>query len=108
MTNNPQPYDLGYTFYPPRYPQALGHPRLDVVIRKVLTCLHFDPERGSPVIDQDGTIEMLTVFHPWMGAKPASQHWPDSILIARGKRPGLFGWEIDIRSSDEQTVCVIE
>ena len=37
--------DVGYVFYPKKYPHAPGHPRLDIFLRKIPTKHPFDPEK---------------------------------------------------------------
>lgn len=112
MVNSLQPYDLGYTFYPPRYSRAPGHPRLDVVIREMPTELHFDPERVElPVVARDGSLEILTVVHPWTGVKTQRASAGRILIMDRlGKaaRAFSFGGDIDIHSIDQQTICVIQ
>jgi hypothetical protein len=58
----------GYYFHPKTYHHAPGYPRLDVFIAQHPTEEHFDPEYVELFVqsmDDPGTIECLTVEHPW-------------------------------------------
>jgi hypothetical protein len=106
---------LGYCFYPRRYPNAPGHPRLDIVLRPAPTEQHFDPEwvtlhvlsdRGVP-----GVFEKLTVRHPWRW--PCRRYRLVAGLVTWGDRKGeevaafSFGGALAIESEAAYTTCIL-
>lgn len=57
--------ELGYIFYPPGNPQALGHPQLDVNLLAAPTGEHFDPfSLTASIHDPERGIQHITFYHP--------------------------------------------
>jgi hypothetical protein len=112
MVNTSQPYDLGYTFYPPLHRQDPGHPRLDISLRSSPTELHFDPEKVElHILSPDGDIETLVVTHPWTGISEY-RVYPGRIVIRDRKdktaRAFTFGGKLEIHSEENQTISTIQ
>lgn len=104
---SPQPYDLGYTFFPARHPHDPGHPRLDIIIRPEPTGLHFDPERVQiPVVQQEENFENLLVTHPWARAENL-ELFPGRVILRdrlnKVAEAFVFGGQVEINSDEEKT-----
>jgi hypothetical protein len=57
--------ELGFIFYPPGNPQALGHPQLDVNLLAAPTGEHFDPRAlTAPITDPRKGVQHITYYHP--------------------------------------------
>ncbi len=57
--------ELGFLFYPPAHPQALGHPQLDAILYLIPTHEHFDPHQITlPIETEDKGVQNLTFYHP--------------------------------------------
>jgi hypothetical protein len=112
MVNTTQPYDLGYTFYPPRHHHDPGHPRLDITLRASPTELHFDPEKVElHIVSPTERIENLSVTHPWTGIRDF-QVYPGRIVLRdrvdKTAKAFTFGGRLEIHPEDKQTVCTIQ
>ena len=108
LSNEP---DLGYIFYPSDIPHYPGHPRLDVVITEQPTKRHFDPQQARfQVVNPVGRIEQMTVHHPWPFGK--KYRVCAGRIYIRDRVPKTveafsFGGELQILSTNEQTVCAL-
>jgi hypothetical protein len=107
----PDEGELGYTFHPQLYPQAPGHPQLDIVLRATPTGLHFDPKWVRlPVASANRGIELLTVRHPWQ--------WKEHYRACEGHvslhdhknkviEAFAFGGDLQIMSEEDRTTCIL-
>ena len=110
-------YKLGYVFWPIQYPHALGHPRLDITLTSVPSNLHFDPKEVhlyiTPSLDktQPKSIEHLKISHPWTH-RTSYRVAPGMLFIEdrKGKKVEAysFGGNLQIKSDDATTKCIIE
>ena len=112
MVYTSQPYDLGYTFYPPRNHHDPGHPRLDIFLRPSPTELHFDPEKVELlVVSPKEDFDNLVVSHPWTGIRDY-RILPGRILIRdrldKTAKAFTFGGQLEIHPEEKQTVCTIQ
>lgn len=114
---NPEEPDLGYRFWPKRYPQSAGHPRLDINISSAPSEMHFDPKVVQlsifTSIDRihSHRIEHLKIFHPW--PYRSSYHVAPGMLIISDRKDKkveafTFGGTLQIDSSDKYTKCMIQ
>jgi hypothetical protein len=101
---------LGYCFHPPTAEHVLGYPQLDVVLRPVPTCDHFDPESVTcPTAAASGSIK-LHVVHPWTHDTTYRVCAGEiDIADARGQhvKSFTFGGELRLASDQRRTVCQI-
>lgn len=110
-------YELGYVFWPIQYPHSLGHPRLDITLSNVPSNLHFDPKEVhlyiTPSLDktQPKSIEHLKISHPWTH-RTSYRVAPGMLFIEdrKGKKVEAysFGGNLQIKSDDATTKCIIE
>lgn len=103
--------ELGYTFHPRLYPQAPGHPQLDITLRATPTGLHFDPKWVRiAVASANKGIEFLTVRHPWQ--------WEERYRACAGHvslqdhknkvvETFTFGGDLQIMSEKDRTMCIL-
>lgn len=106
--------DLGYVFYPKKYPRAPGHPRVAIYLRNIPTEQHFDPEkvrlpvRDKPEWSKYDQLRPLTISHPWLH-KDECTVCAGKVIISdrKGKRVEAFtfGGKIDFNLSQSTTVC---
>lgn len=109
--------ELGYYFYPRRYPHSPGHPQLEVHIYATPTFRHFDPQHLHVPVTKSmsqgahGPIEQLVIPHPWSFAN-RYRVCPGAlkILDRLGKSVDAFsyGGTLSIRGQDDYTICSIE
>jgi hypothetical protein len=101
---------LGYCFHPPTVEHVLGYPQLDVVLRPVPTCEHFDPESVTCLTAAASGSIKLHVVHPWTH-DPTYRVCAGEIDIAdaRGQHVTAFtfGGDLRVDSDARRTVCQI-
>ena len=101
--------DLGFVFYPYEMKDHPGHPRLDVIIQEKPTYQHYDPQKVQyKVVSIQGTIEHITIHHPWTsGAR--YQVCAGRIILhdrkAKRVEAFTFGGDLQILSDASHTVC---
>lgn len=101
---------LGYCFHPPTAEHALGYPQLDVVLRPVPTCDHFDPEAVTCLTAAASGSIKLHVAHPWTHDTTYRVCAGEiDIVDACGEHVTAFtfGGELRIDSDVRRTVCQI-
>lgn len=109
--------NLGYRFLPASYPQAIGHPKLEINILCVPSEEHFDPKIVLvPIFTTISSvhphqIEQLKVFHPW-AYHGVYQVAPGLITISdrKGKKVEAysFGGTMTIEADENCTTCMIQ
>lgn len=104
--------DLSYVYYRPQHPKALGSPRLDIVIYDAPTKRYYDPNQVNlTIISRRGTLQSLTVRHPW----PCGREY----RVAAGRvtlsdresekvQAFSFGGSLRIQSQLANTTCSLE
>lgn len=101
---------LGYCFHPPTAEHVLGYPQLDVVLRPVPTCDHFDPEAVTCLTAAASGSLKLHVMHPWTRDTTYRVCAGEiDIVDACGEhvKSFTFGGELRIDSDVRRTVCQI-
>lgn len=103
--------ELGYKFYSPKGPAALGHPRLDVNIYAQPTGEHFDPQRASFQVAEPGDgVDELKVTHPWHGQRRL-RLCAGSIVIQDRHRKTVegysFGGDLEIVDHGSYSTCTV-
>jgi hypothetical protein len=117
VKTNPEEPDLGYRFWPKKYPQSAGHPRLDINIFSAPSEMHFDPKViRIPVFTSVDRfhpqgIEQLKVHHPWLSQ--SSYHVAPGMLIISDRKDKkveafTFGGTLQIDGAEKYTKCVIQ
>jgi hypothetical protein len=109
-SKSPIQYRLGYFFHSRSYPNAPGHPQLDIVLRPVPTHLHFDPEWVRlKVASAQGGTETLTVHHPWRGLGRRYRACAGQVTWGDRKNKTVeaftFGGALRIDSETACTIC---
>lgn len=102
--------ELGYLFYPPENPQALGHPRLDINIYEHPTGLHFDPHQVNlPVRDPNSGIVSLSLFHPTGQVQQNICVGRIAMINRTGKRMEAFsfGGVLETESRQDHSFCKV-
>ncbi len=102
---------IGYLYHYPRLDHPTDNFRLDIFISSVPTEQHFDVQRvHSFVKTPEGTIEQLTIAHPWMYKKAACVCAGVVIMEDRNKEKKeafTFGGELKIETQGAQTICTL-
>lgn len=103
--------DWGFYFHAARYPNALGHPRLDINLAAHPTESHYDPERVTiPVVGANGNREHITISAGWTGNINHRVSIGRLIMEDRvGKQVEAFsfGGDLEIENKKDYTLCII-
>lgn len=112
ISGNAEKPDLGYKFYPAKYSQSPGYPRVDIFIHETPTQHHFDPEKVIiNVVQPDNKFDTLVVRHPFSSLveEPVFRVCAGILTIQdiKGKKVELFsfGGELRVESHDTYTMC---
>ncbi len=109
--------DLGYRFVPERYPQSIGHPKLEINILCDPSEQHFDPKIVRiPIFTSmknphPHQIEQLRLYHPWV-YQHEYRMAPGLISLSDRKDKTIkvftFGGSVTIDSDENCTTCLIQ
>jgi hypothetical protein len=104
--------ELGYDFHDVGDRGEPGRGQLDINIPRRPTELHFDPEQVAfPVMAVDGTVQRMTVTHPWRG--PRESRLCAGRIVLRDRKGKVveaysFGGTLWLDSDATRTCCHVE
>jgi hypothetical protein len=102
---------IGYVYHYPKMDEPTDKFRLDIFISSIPTEKHFDVLRCQVFVkNRKGTIERLTISHPWVFEKEADVCAGVVIMEDRkGKKEEAFtfGGRLRIDEQEMQTICVL-
>ncbi len=105
---DPELAAYGYYFYPREYPDAAGHPRLDIWLRSTPSGRHFDPEQILLLVSSGSQgVDTLKVRHPWDWGKQY-RACAGRVMMHDRKHEAIeaftFGGDVHIESKDTFTM----
>lgn len=102
---------IGYLYHYPNLDDDTDTFRLDIFISSIPTEQHFDVLRVHiDVTNTDGTVECMTIKHPWYYEKTA-RVCPGVVILEdrKGKKEEAFtfGGQLKIEMMESQTKCTL-